>query len=78
MERELTTPQYAYRVICPACLDRGAQVRIAYPFRDAELAARAVVVSFSCVNGTEEQHGTPSDTVLLALLADRSDVCRSA
>ena len=78
MERELTTPQHAYRVICPACGDPGAQVRIAYPFRDGANAARAVVVSFSCVNGTDERHGTPSDTVLLALLADRADVRRCA
>jgi hypothetical protein len=39
-------------------------LRIAYPFSDG----RPVIVAFSCVNGGQPDHGTPTDEQLLALL----------
>jgi hypothetical protein len=72
------TTQHAYRVQCALCEDPGAQLRIAYPFRDGENIGRPVVVAFSCVNGTDEDHGSLSESDLLGLLAARHQIQQPA
>ena len=68
--------QYSYRITCPFCRDQGGRLRVAYRLRARVSQARAVVVSFSCVNGNSSGHGTPSDTELLAVLTRRLDSVR--
>jgi hypothetical protein len=57
--------QVTHRVLCPTCSE-WAQLRVAEPFGDFQTAP--VVVMFSCVNQTSEEHIPPDDEVLLKLI----------
>jgi hypothetical protein len=62
MPREIT-----YRVTCPTC-GSWAQLRVADPF--GKIQTEPVVVMFSCIRQTEDDHETPTDALLLKLLPD--------
>jgi hypothetical protein len=59
--------QVAHRVSCPVCGD-WAQLRIAYPFTDPACRTTPVIVMFSCIGQTDEEHISPDDADLLRLL----------
>jgi hypothetical protein len=59
--------QTTHRVPCPTC-GEWAQLRTADPIGEGQ--SEPVVVMFSCVNQTSEEHPVPVDDELLRLLPD--------
>jgi len=66
---ERAAPQYAYRLRCPVCGDPGAQLRVVHPYLNEP--DRAVIVSFACVDETEETHRRPTHEQLADALRDQ-------
>ena len=60
--------QAAYRIPCPCCGNPDAHLHVAYPYTEPRRRDQPVVVTFSCVNQGQDDHGNPSDEQLLELL----------
>jgi hypothetical protein len=66
--------QFAVRITCPSCGHPDAQLRVAFPFREAHRNKTPVVALFYCVNASDEAHDLPADDELLAGVPDLAGV----